>query len=385
MPQAIEVPNGVAIAEFGTAPCVAFPDMEHLVHEGAACGQCRNLLKIVWGGAWGCNYYILTCGDMAHNTILKIERKTKQQINSEGVFKGYSMKALTEYTPTEMVARADSAGLFPQAMTKVQREAIGQICVEYGLDPLMSELMIYQGRPYVTVAARLRKAQEAGDFAGISTRAATNDEKESRGYQIFDYVMLAEAYKMIDGVRAGPFQGWGVVKKGTADRADKHLPIGDNPAQHAEKRAISRAVRMAWHIPLPSFEDLGTEDNGAGGAPKVYDIPPQAEAGNDANGPEVEKAKAKRAGKAEGPPVAATGAPAGDSGKDSGVTFVEPPTNYGELKVIVHRRQPDIKVGEIDAWIAKTVGMDKDGVLANPEAAYNELKQLCGWTEPLQD
>ena len=372
MPQAVEVAAHTAANGLGLAPVMPYYDMEHMIHEGAACGQCYNLLKIVWGGSYGSNGHILTCGDMAHNTILKIERKTKQQINSEKVFKGYSMKALTEYTPTEMVARADSAGLFPQTMNQKQREAIGQVCVEYGLDPLMNELMIYQGRPYVTVAARLRKAQEAGDFAGISTRAATNDEKESRGYQIFDYVMLAEAYKMIDGVRAGPFQGWGVVKKGTADRADKHLPIGDNPAQHAEKRAISRAVRMAWHIPLPSFEDLGTEDNGAGGAPKVYDVMP-AEQGNP---PPVE-AKGKPKGKAQAPPAPATEAPA----PITDGTLLVPPTNYGELKAIAHARQPEIKLAELDAWIAKTVGMDGAGVSADPSAAYTELKTLCGWED----
>ena len=389
MPQAIEVPNGVAIAEFGTAPCVAFPDMEHLVHKGAACGECHNLLKIVWGGAWGCNYYILTCGDMAHNTILKIEQKTKQQINSEKVFKGYSMKALTEYTPTEMVARADSAGLFSQNMNQAQRAAIAQVCIEYSLDPLMREVQIYQGAPYITMAARLRKAQEAPmPLSGISTRPASEAEKTARGYLAEDNVMVAEGYKQNGNQRLGPFVGWGIVKQAEIDRnvanAKRHdrradaLPIVNDPAQHAEKRAISRCLRMGWHIPLPTFEDIGEDGNGADDPPKVYDIPPQAEAGNDANGPEVEKAKAKRAGKAEGPPAAATGATAGEP---KGNGLVIPPTNYGELKAIVHARQPEIKPSDIDAWIYKTCGMDGAGVSADPSAAYTELKTLCGWED----
>ena len=391
MPHAIEN-TGAAFPNMATR-VLTYQSMQEAVDVGATCADCNRLLLVIWGGNYGCNCYLLSCGDMTHAMTKRIGRKTKEQIEGEKVFRGYSLKLLKEYTPTEMVARAATAGIFPQTMTQPQRQAIAQVCIEYGLDPLMNELMIYQGRPYVTMAARLRKAQEAGDFAGISTRAATVEEKESRGYRPEDHVMLAEARKVIGGVVAGPFQGWGVVKKTTADRADKHLPISDNPAQHAEKRAIARALRMAWHLPLPTAEDIGAEDGN--GAQKPYDVEGDAKDVTEEEGPAAAqmkaahaKAKAKATGKAESPPAAATAAPAdeatGNGKPKNGAPLVIPPTNYGELKAIVHARQPDVKLADIDSWIVKAVGMDSDGVQADPAAAYNELKTLCGW-EPAQE
>lgn len=397
MPHAIEKAIDTIANGLKGAPIMAHAEMQEAVDAGAQCAECGILLCIMWGGHYGCNCYILSCGDIGHTMTKKVERKTKPEIEGEKVFRGYTLKLLSAYTPDEMVARANSVGLFPQTMTVQQKQAIAQICVEYSLDPLMREVMIYQGAPYITMAARLRKAQEAPmPLAGISTRPASEPEKIARGYTNGDYVMVAEAYKLCGDQRLGPYIGWGIVKQAEIDRnvasAKSHgkradaLPLVNDPAQHAEKRAISRSLRMGWHIPLPTFEDIGEDGNGAD-APKITIIEPDDKSVADqSDGP---KATAKETAAAEAKP-AATAAPASEptgkpNGKPNGAPLVIPPTTYGELKAIVHARQPEIKLGAIDGWIAKTTGMGSDGLIADPVAAYTELKALCGWTELLQD
>lgn len=275
-------------------------------------------------------------------------------------------KELTQFTPTEMVARANQAGLFPQSMTAPQRAAIAKICIDYELDPLMNELMVYQGRPYITVAARLRKAHENDmPLAGITTRAATKEEKLSRDYTEADYVMVAEAFKMAPtGQLLGPFEGWGVVKKATADKADKHLPIGDNPAQHAEKRAIARALRMGWHIPLPSFEEIGT-DNGTG--TPVFDA--ESEATELPPEPKPAKPKAQAAKPAPTETKAEVKEPAAATEVPAGI-----PTTSKELYEWAYSHGKSY----VPSWVDKNVG----GVEDKPEdveRAYHELKEITGW------
>ena len=420
MPHAVEKATDTIANGLQAAPVMTMDDMQEAVDAGATCAACGCLLRVMWGGHYGCNCYVLSCGDMAHTETKRVGRKTKNEIEGEKVFRGYNMKALQEYTPPEMVERANSAGLFPQAMNQAQRVAIATICVEYGLDPLMNELMLYQGRPFVTMAARLRKAQEApAPLASISTRSATLEEKQSRGYLPGDYVFMASAHKLVDGVIIGPFEAWGAVKLTEVEKniasAKAHsrqpdsLPIVKDPAQHAEKRAISRSLRMGWHIPLPTFEDIG--DEAASSDIRVIDITPaedeapaKKKAEKKAGGQgEAQKAEVKAEGKdkTQGPPATAEGPQNGVAGagaEEKAATAApaqnpvaeEPPparpkgpvpATFGELKTIVHEMQPNIKLGEIDAWIAKTCGMDVTAVANDPAAAYTEIKTVCGWPD----
>ena len=399
MPQAVEVPNGVAIAEFGTAPCVAFPDMEHLVHGGAACGQCRNLLKIVWGGAWGCNYYILTCGDMAHNTILKIERKTKQQINSKGV----------RTMENETVLALPDEAQFVRDITAINRfQAVVHKNMIKGSD--------YGVIPGTTKPTLLKPgAEKIAKLLGLADTYQIINEKEDWDRPLFRYmvkcilvsistgVVISEGlgecnsmeskYRWRESKRKCPHCGAEAIIKGKKEYGGGWLCFtkqggcgakfqdGDDSieAQKIERvenddiySQVNTILKMAKKRALVDaslsagrLSEVFTQD--------IEDFKPTQEA------PPAE-AKGKPKGKAEGPPAPATGATA----PITDGTLLVPPTNYGELKAIAHARQPEIKLAELDAWIAKTVGMDAAGITADITAAFNELKTLCGW-EPLQD
>ena len=61
------------------------------------------------------------------------------------------------------------------------------IPITYGFDPLMGEISIYQGRPYVSIDGRYRKAQETGNLDGVSTRPANKQEREDWQIPVGDF------------------------------------------------------------------------------------------------------------------------------------------------------------------------------------------------------
>ena len=164
-------------------------------------------------------------------------------------------RALEAMSPKAMVARIQQAR-FPQALQPAEVQLLATVAISYGLDPLMGELSIYQGRPYVGIDGRLRKAQETGRFAGIESRPATLAEREAWQIPDEDFFFRCEVYsKGVDR----PFVGWGrVFERETHGKGFK--PTETNPQRMAEKRAEAQALRKAFHIPLPSSEDIGAVD-----------------------------------------------------------------------------------------------------------------------------
>jgi len=170
-------------------------------------------------------------------------------------------KDLMVMNQTTMISRINAAK-FPQALSESDKRMLALVTITYGFDPLMGEISIYQGKPYVSIDGRYRKAQETGLFMGMNTRPATKQEKDEWGIPEGDFFFHAEAevYNK-EAKRTAKFVGWGrirvdemkIVKDG-----DKYKPIVTNPQRMAEKRAEAQALRKAFHINLPSIEMAGT-------------------------------------------------------------------------------------------------------------------------------
>jgi hypothetical protein len=149
---------------------------------------------------------------------------------------------------------------------------LATVALEYGLDPMMGELMVYQGRPFVTLDARRRKAQETKTLDGVDTRPATPEEYAARRIPEEDYLHRCEV-RVKDA--AHPFIGWGRVRSAETN-GSRHLPIVNDPQFMAEKRAESHALRRAFHLPLPSVEEIVEGEWAAETpqrAPKAPDMP----------------------------------------------------------------------------------------------------------------
>lgn len=247
------------------------------------CAECGAFLRLSWSNERNC--YMLRCERFEEHTGIRRLGRDPEIDEIKNKLKGEPLpmetKALLKLNPGQMLERVNQAR-FPKDLTVTDRQLIAKISIEYGLDPLFNELMIYQGKPYITIDSRRRKAQETGLLDGISARPCTLKEKEARRVPAEDYLFIAEVW--VKGA-SHPFEGVGRVR---ADETigDKHLPIVKDPAAQCEKRAEAQALRRAFHIPLPSFEDIieGEFVEVAAGVEvtKAKSSPPGAEAGPSA-------------------------------------------------------------------------------------------------------
>jgi len=165
---------------------------------------------------------------------------------------------LVKMSDAEMMNRVNSAR-FPQELTPTDKKLLVLAAKTYGFDPIMGEISIFQGKPYVTIDGRRRKAQETGTYCGLKTRPATPQERESWQIPAGDYFFHAEV--TVKGGGFNVFEGWGRVRQAEITPGGKFKPIDVNPQKMAEKRAEADALRKAFHIPLPSWEDAGNGDD----------------------------------------------------------------------------------------------------------------------------
>jgi len=226
-------------------------EMLRAADAGYLCAECQGRLVVAWGGAYNHNGWILRCGNSyQHKGVTRHDVKYETKIRE-----GLSMDstALTKLDEKQMAARIDMAK-FPQDLTVADKRLLTQVAISYGFDPLMKEVSIYQGNAYVSIDGRYRKAQESGKLDGVATRPATEQERMEWGIPAGDYFFRAEV--RVTGA-AFPFVGWGRVFEREVSGGKGFKPVETNPQRMAEKRAEAQALRKAFHIPLPSLEDIG--------------------------------------------------------------------------------------------------------------------------------
>lgn len=122
-------------------------------------------------------------------------------------------------------------------------QAFGQ---QVGLRAELGELMLYQGKPYITRNGMIRVAHQSGLLGGIVPRPATSMEARNYGVQDGDVLWVCEVHR--HGAPR-PFRGWGCVNVKT----DKNPVARQFPRELAKKRALYDALRMAF----PPDETLG--------------------------------------------------------------------------------------------------------------------------------
>lgn len=226
------------------------------------CGQCDGRLNVAWGGAHGTDGHILRCSkNIDHNTYERTHKSQKERaqmatLRGEGYMTQATSTDLMAMTETTMIERVGQAK-FVKDLTPEEARRLALACITYGFDPLMHELTIYQGQPYVEVDGRYRKAQETGLLMGVESRPATKDEREQWEISSEDKFFRAVVKKLVAG-QVCEFIGWGRVTAREIQSANSNIPLSSNPMRMAEKRAEVQALRKAFSIPLPSAEYIGS-------------------------------------------------------------------------------------------------------------------------------
>ncbi len=145
-------------------------------------------------------------------------------------------------------ARAGSP-MFPKDLTPSQAGTLARITLRYGLDPLLNELTIYQGRPYLTIDGRERIANEHPAFNGMEIRPATDDERKGFRCAEDEHLWVCTVWRKD---RQFPQVGYGRA----GGRGDRNPVSRDFPQEMAQKRAKHRALRDAFSIPIPGHEEM---------------------------------------------------------------------------------------------------------------------------------
>lgn len=145
-----------------------------------------------------------------------------------------------------------AGGLFPKDMTPKQAGIMARLSLAYGLDPLADELLLFQGKPYLTIQGRTRKALDHPEYDGLECEPATEEERKAHRVADDEFFYIARVWRKD---KRFPFPGYGRA----GGRADKNPVSGQYGQEMAIKRAKSRALRDAFSMPLPDFEDQQNE------------------------------------------------------------------------------------------------------------------------------
>lgn len=137
---------------------------------------------------------------------------------------------------------------------------MARLSVAYGLDPFLGELVCLGDKPYPTVAALQRKANENPDFDGEICRPATMEERKEFYYPMEppndEYLWRCEAHLKN---RKFPFIGWGRASKNNVKMSTMQIWL----PEMAQKRARGRAYRLAFNIGMPTIEEMYEFEDGS--------------------------------------------------------------------------------------------------------------------------
>lgn len=163
---------------------------------------------------------------------------------------------------TTMLARvtqAQNLGLFPQRGNQGQLVLMAKCAIAYGLDPLMQEIILYQGKPFITIDGRRRLDAKAGHHPSIRFRILTTEER--------DFYTEAEALAkgdlahicILTTEHGNTVEAFGRVLSKQRDVKQKgadFIPTVQYTIEMSQKRAEARARRMAYGpCPRPELLD----------------------------------------------------------------------------------------------------------------------------------
>lgn len=158
----------------------------------------------------------------------------------------HDVTAIDEHQASALANRVKAR--FPQDCSPQQAMEVARIAIVYGLDPLLGELIPYQGQPYVTINGRVRVADNNPMFDGYDIEPATEQEYRALRAHDAESVWKCIVYRKD---RRRP-----TVAYGRAGGPQEKNPVAARwTAEIAQKRAIHRALRAAFPMPIPGLEE----------------------------------------------------------------------------------------------------------------------------------
>ena len=218
------------------------------------CSRCKSDIWPAWqDGTWQ-----LRCGKG-----FDPEWESKPDWQAEALSQMLEKEAkMNQHSETTMLARvnqAQSLGLWTDKGNVAQLGLLAKAALAYGLDPLMQELILYQGKPFITIDGRRRLDANAGHHASIRFRVLTTEEKgfyaEAGALNKGDLAHVC----VLTTEHGNTVEAFGRVLARQRDpnqRGADHLPTVQYTIEMSQKRAEARARRMAYGpSPRPALLD----------------------------------------------------------------------------------------------------------------------------------
>lgn len=160
-------------------------------------------------------------------------------------------KELATIEPTAVEARSMAERImpmFPRDCNREQALEVARIALAYQLDPFLGELIPYQGKPYLTFDGRIRIADRHEQYDGYDLLPPSDVELKALRPAENESIWKCVVYRK-DRTRP-------TVAYGRAGGPQDRNPVGKSDSvTMAQKRAIHRALRAAFPVPIPGLEE----------------------------------------------------------------------------------------------------------------------------------
>ncbi|MEE8464933.1 MAG: hypothetical protein V3S68_00545, partial [Dehalococcoidia bacterium] len=151
--------------------------------------------------------------------------------------------------------RANALGMFPgKDIAEVQLELLAVVALALCVDPIMGEIMPYQGKPYITQKGRHRLDRVAGHILSVSYRPPTEAEEaywlKHNAIEEGDIIQWAVGKDEVTGQTGEAFGRvlWAEDEKTTGNNR-QYSPLVNRKIEMAQKRADMR-LRDSMYGPV---------------------------------------------------------------------------------------------------------------------------------------
>lgn len=138
------------------------------------------------------------------------------------------------------------------------RRKLARVTYAYHLDPFLSHVILMGDKPYITHAGLLYHTQRDSSLRGISCEPLTPGQRQALGAEIQD----GELWRFATVRReiAGHICEFSAYGRAGGKGESNPIAKGQHGYAMADKRAINRALRLAYSVHVPSREEMDAED-----------------------------------------------------------------------------------------------------------------------------
>lgn len=152
-------------------------------------------------------------------------------------------------------AEMASAGNLDRLSPQQQAVFLAGLGAYIGVKPELGDVMIYEGRPYITIGGYRRIAHNTGLLNGIHAEPASERDFARFGAKPGEYLWTARIHKKGS---SRPYVGWGYVREHELKpRQGRNGPFEPVTLRFSQEMAKKRAIYDGLRLAFPPLEVIG--------------------------------------------------------------------------------------------------------------------------------